>query len=48
MKKCAKALLSVVLVAGLMAVCGGFASCGSSKQATMYPNKKNGSTYRSY
>ena len=40
MKKCAKVLLSLTLVVGLMAVCGGFTSCGSSKEATMYPNKK--------
>lgn len=40
MKKGLKALLSLMLVAGLIGVCGGFASCGSSKSATMHPNKK--------
>ena len=32
--------MSLMLVAGLIGVCGGFTSCGSSKSATMYPNKK--------
>jgi hypothetical protein len=40
MKKCAKAFMSLVLVVGLMAVCGGFSSCGSSRSNTMYPTKK--------
>lgn len=40
MKKYAKFLISIVLIVGLMGVCGGFASCKSSKSATMYPTKK--------
>ena len=40
MKKGLKALLSLMFVAGLIGVCGGFTSCGGSKSATMYPNKK--------
>lgn len=44
MKKCAKALVSLVLVVGLMAVCGGFTSCKSSSSATMYPTKKYNSS----
>ncbi|MBR3724670.1 MAG: hypothetical protein IKN11_04680 [Bacteroidales bacterium] len=44
MKKCAKAFMALVLALGLAAVCGGFASCGSSKSATMYPTKKYSSS----
>lgn len=40
MKKCAKVLVSLALVVGMMAVSGAFASCQSSKSATMYPTKK--------
>ena len=40
MKKCSKAFISLLLVVGLTAVCGGFSSCKSSSSATMYPTKK--------
>lgn len=38
-KKCGKALMSLLLIVGLMTVSGAFASCNSSK-STMYKNKK--------
>jgi hypothetical protein len=40
MKKGLKALLSLMLVAGLIGVCGGFTSGAGYKSATMDPNKK--------
>lgn len=43
MKKCSKAIVSLLLVVGLVCLGGAFVSCKSSEQ-TMYPAKKYSST----